>query len=227
MRARPRRRSLLHLVIALVAGGLIVAVLVVRNDPTPVVVGDSLVTEAAENGDGLPGTRVIQGVGHDICQDRDEIERAGRRHPRRIVLAYTGKAISDRVHRAAAEFGVQGLGLVYASCLRDVRKSVPAAVQLVVVQPLACGPGDLHGSPVLADYLRAATLGGTYPSGIPVAPMRNASYTTAVDDRLTPGHRYRDRDAGGVLRTDDALHLTAYGARVYAGVLHRLATPGS
>jgi hypothetical protein len=228
MRARPQRRSLLHLVTALVVGGLIVVVLVLREDPTPVVAGDSLVSQAsAPHGAGLPEARVIEGVGHDLCQDRDEIERAGRRHPRRIVLAYTGNAISDRVRAAVDEFGVQGLGLVYASCLREVRKRVPESVQLVVVQPLACGPGDLHGSPVLGAYLRTATIGGTYPAGIVVPPMPNASYSTAVDDRLTPGHRYRDSDGGGVLRTDDRLHLTAHGARVYAEVLRRLAATGT
>ena len=222
---RPRTSSALQLVLAVLVGVLAVAVLVNRDDPTPVIAGDSLVTEAVgETGNALRGTKVVAAIGHDICQDRKQIERAGRRRPRRIVLAYTGNAYTEQVRKAVLASGAQGLGLVYANCLRDIRAAVPDAVQLVVVQALACGPGDLHGSPIFNAYLRTATLGGTYPSGVRVPPMTNASYSTAVDDRMTPRHRYRDRDSGGLLRTGDKLHLTPYGATVYADVLRRLAT---
>lgn len=225
---RMQQSSALQLLVALVVGGLIVALLVNRDDPTPVIAGDSLVTQAeGESGNGLHGIRVIATIGHDVCQDRKEIERAGRRRPRRIVLAYTGNSFSSTVHQAVVASGGQGLGLVYADCLRDIRAAVPNSVHLVVVQSLACGPHDLHGSPVLNAYLRTATLGGAYPSGMVVPPMTNATFSTAVDDRMTPGHRYRDRDSGGVLRLGDKLHLTPYGATVYAAVLRRLATSGS
>lgn len=224
---RLAQSPVLRMLVALVLGGLIVALLVNRDDPTPVVAGDSLVAQAVgESGKRLHGIKVVAAIGHDVCQDRKDIERAGRRHPHRIVVAYTGNAFGPRVHQSVVAAGAQGLGLAYAECLREIRAAVPTSVHLVVVQALACGPGDLHGSPVLNAYLRAATLGGRYPSGTSVPPMPNASYSTAVDDRLTPGHRYRDRDAGGVLRTDDKLHLTPYGATVYASVLRRLAATG-
>jgi hypothetical protein len=219
------QRSVLQLLLALVVGLCGIALLVNRDDPTPVIAGDSLVAESVgETHGALRGTKVVAAIGHDLCQDRKQIERAGRRHPRRLVIAYTGNSFSARVHQAAVASGARGLGQVYADCLREIRSAVPTSVQLVVVQALACGPGDLHGSPVLNGYLRAATVGGREPSGRTVPPLPNASYSTAVDDRLTPGHRYRDRDAGGLLRTADMLHLTPYGATVYADVLHQLAT---
>ncbi|HSP37579.1 MAG TPA: hypothetical protein VLR26_07490 [Frankiaceae bacterium] len=203
---------------------VVVAILVTRDDPTPVIAGDSLVTQAAVwGGKVLHGTSVIASVGHDPCQDQAKIKHAGAKRPKRLVLAYTGNAYGPTTGQALALHGVQGLGLAYAGCLRHIRESVPDRVHVVVVQALACGPTDVHGSPVLNDYLRAATLGGTYPSGERVAPMRNASYSTAVDDRMTPGHRFRDRDEGGVLRSDDQVHLTVHGATVYAAVLTGLA----
>jgi hypothetical protein len=221
------RSARLQLFCAVVVGALAVALLATRDDPTPVIAGDSLVAQAAGvHGDTLPGTHVISGIGHDPCQDEAEIKRAGKKRPRRLVLAYTGNAYSPVTGRALAAYGVKGLGLTYAKCVRDIRDSVPDKVQIVVVQALACAPDDPHGSPILNAYLRAATLGGTYPSGPRVAPMPNAIYSTEVDERMTPGHRFRDREAGGVLRANDHLHLTPYGATVYGAVLTRIATTG-
>jgi hypothetical protein len=210
--------------IAVLVGILIVVYLVNRDDPTPVIAGDSLVAEAAgPGGDQLHGAKALAGVGHDLCEDRKQIEWAGRRKPRRIVLAYTGNSGSAAVRRAVDQHGVDGLGQTYAACLRQIRADVPAAVTLVVVQPPACDPRDQHGSPLLLRYLRTATLGGVYPTGARVAALPNTVYSTAADDRLTPHHVFRWRDAGGVLRTDDKLHLTPHGSQVYGSVLLDLA----
>ena len=210
--------------IAVLAGLLFLLYLVYRDDPTPVIAGDSLVAEAAGPGeDQLHGAKVLDGVGHDPCEDRKQIEWAGRRNPRRIVLAYTGNSSSPSVRRAVEAHGVTGLGQMYATCLRQIRAAVPASVPLVIVQPLACDPRDVHGSPTLEAFLRTATLGGVYPSGGRVTAMPNAAYSTAIDDRMTPKHVFRAGDSGGVLRAEDKLHLTPYGAQVYGSVLGGLA----
>jgi hypothetical protein len=210
--------------IAVLVGILFVLYLVYRDDPTPVIAGDSLVAEAAGPGqDQLHGTKALADIGHDPCEDREQITRAGRRNPRRIVLAYTGNSNSPATRRAVQEHGVDGLGQAYAACLRQIRADVPASVTLVVVQPPACDPRDQHGSLLLLRYLRTATLGGVYPTGSRVPAMPNAIYSTAADDRLTPHHVFRVADDGGDLRTDDKLHLTPYGAQVYGAVLLDLA----
>jgi hypothetical protein len=210
--------------IAVLVGILFVLYLVYRDDPTPVIAGDSLVAEAAGPGeDQLHGTKALAGIGHDPCEDREQIEWAGRRNPRRIVLAYSGNSNSPTTRRAVEQHGVDGLGQAYAACLRRIRADVPAAVTLVVVQPPACDPRDQHGSPLLLRYLRTATLGGVYPAGGRVPAMPNAVYSTAADDRLTPHHVFRFRDGGGDLRTDDKLHLSPYGAQAYGAVLLDLA----
>ena len=133
------------------------------------VAGDSLVAEAAGPGeDQLHGTKRSPAVGHDPCEDREQIEWAGRRNPRRIVLAYTGNSASPSVRRAVQQHGVDGLGQAYAACLRQIRADVPA-----VGHPRRGATTGVrsartqHGSPLLLRYLRTATLGGAYPAGRP------------------------------------------------------------
>lgn len=191
----------------------------------PTVAGDSLVV-TADAGGFVKGATVIANIGHDPCQDQQQIDnQANAQHPDRLVLAYVGNFYSPQVAPAYRAYGVFGLGQVYANCIRSIRAHIPAATQLIVTAVIACdAKGDPRGNIVLNEYLQPAVVGGRYPSGASVAPLANSRYSTALDDRMTPGHVFRMSDAGGVLRSTDRIHLTnPYGDSVYGGVLTQLA----
>jgi hypothetical protein len=170
------------------------------------------------------GATVKGNIGHDPCQDRAEIKATlAKQQPDRLVLAYVGNYYSPDVRPAYDAFGAYGLGQRYADCVREISRYRPAT-QLIVGSVIACAkPNAPLGSPVINQYLRVAVQGGRYPSGASVPPLVNARYSTALDDRMTPGHIYRSADSGGVLRSTDKVHLTDYGSRIYGGVLSDMA----
>lgn len=193
---------------------------------TPHVEGDSLVLNASYPTNYVTGATVKGNVGHDPCQDEQEIiDTANSKQPDRLVLAYVGNFYSAQVRPAYDALGSLGLARRYADCFRDIRSKIPAATQLVVGAVIAAGPGNSpRGDKIINQFVRPAILGGTYPlSSTYVAPLPNARYTTALDDRMTPGHVYRAGDSGGTLRSTDRLHLTTYGSKVYGGVLSQMA----
>src|SRR3954470_1751052 len=212
-------KSLAAVLIALVA-------VLVGTACQPIVEGDSLVFNAVYPVNNITGATVFANIGHDACQDQQQIiSESNSKKPDRLVLAYTGTYGSSFILPAWNWLGVWGVGQRYADCYRAIRARIPAATQLIIVKPLAClgQERDPHGNPVVAEYMRVAVLGGRYPSGTVVGALPNSRWSTAVDERMTPGHVFRWGDAGGVMRTSDGLHLTLYGGRVYGQVLSDVA----
>lgn len=201
-----------------------VAGCVVPVDARPFVAGDSLTVQAAAT---IPDdVKVRAWGGTDPCGEQSAIAAAAALHPARVVLAYTGNALSPQLISARRFYGDFGVGQLYADCIRAIRARIPAGVPLVVTAAVACRTQSSNGSPIVNAYLQTAVGGGRYLSGVPVTRLPNTRYSTALDDRLTPRHVYRTADAGGVLRTPDGVHLTGYGGRVYGTVLTRLARTG-
>lgn len=212
-------KSLAAVLIALVA-------VLVGTACQPIVEGDSLVFNAMYPVANITGAVVHGNIGHDPCQDQQQIiSESNSQKPDRLVLAYTGNWGSSFILPAWNWLGVWGVGQAYANCYRNIRAHIPAATQLIVTKALACTgqERDPHGNPVVNEYVRVAVQGGRYPSGTAVGALPNSRWSTALDDRMTPGHIFRWGDAGGVMRTSDGLHLTPYGGKVYGQVLTAIA----
>jgi hypothetical protein len=193
---------------------------------TPRVMGDSLVFTTSYPTNYVTGATVQGNIGHDPCQDQAEIvSQAKAQKPDRLVLAYTGNFFSPQVRPAFDWIGVYGVGQRYADCYRAIRAQVPLTTQLIIPKVVAARDmrTDPHGSPILNQYLQTAVQGGRYPGGGIVGPLVNTRWSTALDDRLTPGHVFRYADSGGTLRASDGLHLTTYGDKVYGAVLSQIA----
>jgi hypothetical protein len=185
------------------------------------VYGDSLTVNAqTANGLTLPGKLV--GVraksGKALCDwvPGMATDRAVY-HPKTVVIALTGNIITCvandwRLHGAA------GAIANYERALRAVRVAYPTEKVIVVGPPAShdlTGRIPFVGNPQLSAMYRR------------VAPQIHATYSTAADDALTPGHIFAwTRPPLGcptcrpvTVRTSDGVHLTGAGGKLYGAAL--------
>ena len=147
----------------------------------------------------MPGAEVHVDNGTNACDWEQQIRQDTARHPVRVLLVFTGNPWSAPSLQAWQTYGPGGVGVVQAECMRVIRRILPASILLVVMSTLACRTAWPNKSPLIQ---QAVATDGSLTS-------ENTQWGTYADDSLTPGHVFMVRDAGGVLRAPDGVHLVA------------------
>lgn len=147
----------------------------------------------------VPGAEVHVDNGTNACDWRQQIRQDTARHRVRVLLVSRATPGRSRHGRPGRPTDLAGVGVVQAECMRVIRRILPASIQLVVMSTLACRTAWPNKSPLIQ---QAVATDGSLTS-------ENTQWGTYADDSLTPGHVFMVRDAGGVLRAPDGVHLVA------------------
>ena len=189
------------------------------------VYGDSLTVNAETAGVlTLPGKLVgVRAKGATALCDWVPKMAADRKTytPTTVVIAFAGN-VSGCVGTEWLKHGDAGATANYERAMHAVRAAYPTE-KIVVV-----GPPAIYNPTGRIPFLGSAQLSAMYRR---VAPQIHATYSSAADDALTPGHVFTwTRPPQGCptcqpvrVRTLDGVHLTTAGGKIYGAALLTLA----